>query len=281
MPTAPAKRARRRAASTDVAVPQSAEVTTVEELVKRGREALLQIVAAEDGFKDQYALLADTLISLRQHFRSPGKDFPDWRGRSQEYRTFAAQVYADAEIPPDSESAIQARIRYVINTRIREVAPAEQLDALGYQRRNPAEREADRRAAKKSRRVLDSDGPALTATQPIVTRAEAFRAVRRVVEEVVWELPIPEEEDEAGYVELMSELVQTAKLFEQLWALTERRRSDRRHAIEVASTYAATRQHHPGTPAELAQIRENAAQEARFLSGARAVEPVSELESGE
>lgn len=274
---------RRRPASKAVVKAPSTAVATVEELIEQGRTALLQIVAMEDGSKDQYTLLADTLIALRQKFQSPGKDMPDWRGRSQAYRDAAAQVYAESDIPPDSETAIQARIRYVINERIREVAPAEHLEALEYKKGTAVERAQARRDARK-KQPLDTEGPVLQAAPtgpPITTRAQAFRAVRGVVEQVVWELPIPEEEDEAAYVELMSELVETAKMFEQLWALHERRRSPLRHDLEVRSTYLTTVQQQPKTPEEAAAIRRVASMEARFLSDPRKVTELSQTPPAE
>lgn len=257
----------RRKKSTDLDVSKTTVALTVEELVEQGQKALQDIVALETAPAGQYQALADTLIELRTRFTSPGRDFPDWRGRSQQYRDVAAQVYANADIPPDAEGSIQSRIRYVINNRLRERAPAKQLDELGYKKRSAAERQSDRRAvAKRGQQPLDTEGPTLTApgSTPIASRAQAFRAIREVLLGPIWDLPVPTEGDD--YVECMRELVDTTLVMEQFWALQELRRSVRRNTIQLGTTYAATATKKPETKEELEAIRQQSSMEARVLS---------------
>lgn len=263
---ATASTGRRRKASVP-AVKPSTDLASLDSLIAVGRNLLTNIIELEKAPESEYLALARTLINIRRHFKSPGREFPDWRGRSQDYRTAAAAVYASATIPPDSEGSVQARIRYVINNELREVAPAVELEALGYKKRNQAERAKDRRDAKKGKQPLDTEGPTLTApgSAPITTRAEAFRAVRLVLEGPVWELPIPEG-DGPEYAECIHELGETTKLMVQMLALHERRRRVRRNVIELSTAYAATVARDPKTKEELATLRQAASMEARVLS---------------
>ncbi len=267
--TTRAPRTPRKKPGTAVERSKSGVALTVPELIEQGQQALKKIIELEAAPAGQYEALADTLIEMRTRFMSPGRDFPDWRGRSQDYRTAAAAVYASANIPPDAEGSIQARIRYVINNRLRLAAPAKQLEALGYKKKNQAESAKERRDSKKGKQPLDTEGPTLTApgNSPIETRAQAYRALRDVLLGPVWDLPIPDPEtDEAGYVECMRELVDATLVLEQLWALQERRRSVRRNTIQLGATYAATATKQPETREELADIRAQASMEARVLS---------------
>ncbi len=279
--TPPAPRTSRKKPGTAVAKRSSAAVAlTVPELIEQGREALQKIVELETAPASQYQALADTLIEMRTRFVSPGKDFPDWRGRSQDYRTAAAAIYEAANIPPDAECSIQSRIRYVINNRLRERAPAKDLEALNYKKGTQAERAKERRDTKKGKQPLDTEGPTLTApgNAPITKRAEAYRALRDVLLGPVWDLPIPDPDtDEAGYIECMRELVDATLVLEQFWAMQERRRSVRRNTIQLGATYAATATKLPETKEELADIRAQASMEARVLS-APPPEAVSEVE---
>lgn len=231
----------------------------VDELVVQGEETLTAIIEAEKQPADQYRRLAELVVELRQRFQSPNREIPDWAGRSKDYREAITRMYATVAIPPDSEAGVQARIRYHVSNRVREVAPAEDLTELGLSSEGSAEKAKTRRAS------------AMPAGMN--SRADLFRAVREAVETILPELPLPAA-DTPEYVDTMKELVEAAKLLDQLWAIHERRRDDVRNRTELLTTYQLTRlrahelEKSKYDLQELRHIRLQAAEDARALAEA-------------
>src|SRR5690606_24126777 len=78
---------------------------------------------------------------------------PDWGARSQAYRDCIYQVYRDAGLPSDSVGSMQANLRYHIGNALRQMAPAEDLEALGMDPAGPQERAKRYRKKAKERPV--------------------------------------------------------------------------------------------------------------------------------
>ena len=89
--------------------------------------------------------LAHLVVEFRRLFEHDGR--PDWAGRSQSYRDAIYQVYRDAKVPSDSAGGLQAKIRYHVGNVVREVAPPEDLLALGLKPKGPRGR-ADRKSTR-------------------------------------------------------------------------------------------------------------------------------------
>jgi hypothetical protein len=94
---------------------------------------------------DVLKALAKVVVALRSHFRTTEGDV-DWSGRSWDYRQTVSAMYEASGIPPDSESNIQASLRYHVGNLLREVVPAEQLESAGLLTKSPKERMTDVRA---------------------------------------------------------------------------------------------------------------------------------------
>jgi hypothetical protein len=94
---------------------------------------------------DVLKALAKVVVALRSHFRTTEGDV-DWSGRSWDYRQTVSAMYEASGIPPDSESNIQASLRYHVGNPLREVVPAEQLESAGLLTKSPKERMTDVRA---------------------------------------------------------------------------------------------------------------------------------------
>lgn len=238
--------------------PKAIRNLTVEEIVDQGASALREIVEAEAQPGKLYEHLADLLVALRMRFQAPGRDgMPDWAGRSGEFKAARTALYSAVEVPPDSQDGIQARIRYHVGKKLREVAPAAELEAVGLKSIGPAESAVERRKTEKA---------AGFGKVKIENRADVYRACRNAIEAIVPTLPIPQSGD-PDYVECMQELVELTTLCEQLWATQEQRRSDLRNRMHLLTTYQLTRTAKPQTAEELTEIRRKAAEEARILSG--------------
>lgn len=72
---------------------------------------------------------AEHIVALRQLFEHEGH--VDWAGRSPQYRDLIERLYRQAKVPPDSESSMQANLRYHLGNVLRKTAPPEDLAALG------------------------------------------------------------------------------------------------------------------------------------------------------
>jgi len=241
--------------------PKKLENLTPEALIEQGQALFAEIVQRETEPTDLYRELALRLVHLRRHFSSRIEGVPDWAGRSAEYRAAAAQIYAAADIPPDSETSIQARVRYHVSQTVRKVAPAAELKQLGLKEQSRAEAAVETR---RERREASETGLSFDGPIQIETRADLYRACRQALEAILPQLPIAEADDPA-YVDSMRELVELATLAEQLWAVSERRRSDIRNRLQILNTYQTTRTVQPKTMEEMAELRHRIAVETRQL----------------
>lgn len=119
---------------------------SVDDLTAAGA-GLIQFYSKLDETKtDVLKALAKVVVALRAHYRTPEGDV-DWGGRSWDYRQTASAMYDAAGIPPDSESNIQASLRYHVGNLLREVAPPKQLAAVGLLAKSPKARMNDVRTA--------------------------------------------------------------------------------------------------------------------------------------
>lgn len=134
---------------------------------------------------------AEALVSLRQQFEFDGR--PDWTGRSIEYRDIIERLYRQAGVPADSEGGMQANLRYHLGNVLREVAPAEDLQALGISVDGPAGRiRRNRKEHPKARTTnLDSRalaGLALSAVHALASSEpgpEIESTLRQILDETV------------------------------------------------------------------------------------------------
>lgn len=124
---------------------RSAEQIT-QDLIKEGTDLI--VVAHEQGeaLTTTYRKLAEVLVDLRKRFKGRD-DKADIAGRTQEYRNTVAKMYSDAGIPEDSQSNIQAAIRYHIGNVLREKFTEDQLTEAGLNPAGPRERARTRNQA--------------------------------------------------------------------------------------------------------------------------------------
>lgn len=105
--------------------------------------ALMEAVA--DPGTDNNRRAAEALVNLRKQFKHEGAT--DWAGRSPGYRDLVERLYRQAGVPSDSENGMQANLRYHLGNVLRQVAPPEELAALGLATAGPAGRvQASRQA---------------------------------------------------------------------------------------------------------------------------------------
>lgn len=138
---------------------------------------------------------AEAIVGLRRHFRHEGR--PDWAGRSPEYRDLVERLYRQAGVPSDSESNMQANLRYHVGNVLRQVAPPEDLAALGMAVEGPLGRLRTTRATAPRRPRLARPGvgdPAAMASLALETvrtlrtmepGPEAEPALRVLLDEVL------------------------------------------------------------------------------------------------
>ena len=140
---------------------------------------------------------AEAIVKLRGLYEHEGR--PDWAGRSSEYRDAIERLYRQAGMPSDSESSVQANLRYHIGNTLRKTAPAEDLHALGMAAEGPLERlrHARRLEPKATTRRLARPGvgdPGALASLALETvrtlrtmepGPEVEPALRRVLDEVL------------------------------------------------------------------------------------------------
>lgn len=94
--------------------------------------------AVDDPGTQSNKAAAEAIVALRRLFRH--QDLPDWAGRSGEYRDCIERLYRQAGVPSDSGSNMQANLRYHVGNVLREVAPPEELTALGMAVNGPLSR---------------------------------------------------------------------------------------------------------------------------------------------
>lgn len=107
--------------------------------------AALRAAVEEPGGTNNRAA-AEAIIRLRSLFDYEGRT--DWAGRSGPYRDLIERLYREAGVPSDSESNMQANLRYHLGNLLRQTAPPEDLQALGMSTEGPLGRE---RVARKQR----------------------------------------------------------------------------------------------------------------------------------
>lgn len=115
--------------------------------VVRAAERVVQALTAsvaEGAGRQENKAAAEALVALRRQFVYEGR--PDWAGRSGEYRDLVERLYRQAGVPSDSESSMQANLRYHLGNALRQVAPPEDLEALGMQTKGPLARVQQSRA---------------------------------------------------------------------------------------------------------------------------------------
>lgn len=152
--------------------------TSTVKRVSQASEAVLtalQELAADDSAA-AYRRAASSIIELRQLFEHQG--MPDWTGRSLEYRDVIERLYRQAEVPPDSESNMQAKIRYHVGNVLRDVAPADELQQLGLSVAGPKTRVAETRAAGGGRRRQPAEVTRTHIDSPLTVAALALDAVK-------------------------------------------------------------------------------------------------------
>lgn len=83
--------------------------------------------------------VAVVLVALRSLHTTADGDM-DLVGRSQAYRDDAAEIYREAGMDVDSQTAVQSAVRYHIGNILREVYTPDTLVAYGLARESPLER---------------------------------------------------------------------------------------------------------------------------------------------
>lgn len=119
---------------------------SVDDLTSAGTGLIHYLDKLEADATDVRRALAGVIVALRRHYRTNDGDV-DWAGRSWEYRQAVTSMYQSAGIRPDSESKVQASLRYHVGNLLREVAPPQQLAAVGLLTNSPKERMNDVRQA--------------------------------------------------------------------------------------------------------------------------------------
>lgn len=119
---------------------------------------------------------ACAIVNLRS--LSTHEGVTDWTGRSLEYRDAIESLYRQANVPPDSESPIQAKVRYHIGNVLREVAPADELEALGLAVSGPKGRAAANRASTGGRRRVPAEVTRTRIDSPLTVAALGLDALK-------------------------------------------------------------------------------------------------------
>lgn len=142
----------------------------------RAVDALQQVVSEPSTEHARHA--AETLVALRKQFRHEG--ITDWAGRSAGYRDLVERLYRQAGVPSDSESNLQANLRYHLGNVLRKVAPPEDLAALGMSVDGPLARIKSTRAAA-PRRPRQARATTFSGiTDPAALAELALAAVRTI-----------------------------------------------------------------------------------------------------
>lgn len=143
---------------------------------QKAADALGQVVAEPSTEHARHA--AETLVALRKQFKHEG--LPDWAGRSAGYRDLVERLYRQAGVPSDSESGIQANLRYHVGNVLRKVASPEELAAIGMSVDGPLARVKSTRAAAPRRPKAARPSAFLSVTDPHTLAALALAAVQAI-----------------------------------------------------------------------------------------------------
>lgn len=118
---------------------------SIAELRSEGTSLIRHWVEIEETRTEVLRRLAEVVVSIRsQFFDNEGRR--DWAGHSWDYRQFVSEMYAAAGVAPDSQENIQAALRYHVGNLLREVAPPDELAAVGLLPTSPRDRMATARA---------------------------------------------------------------------------------------------------------------------------------------
>jgi hypothetical protein len=110
--------------------------------------------AVRDESTVNYKAAAAAIARLRSMVAFDGR--PDWRGASPEWKDLIQRLYRMAETPSDSSSAFQANLRYHVGNAVREIAPPEDLEALGLAKNSPLERARQSRSQPKDETTAEA-----------------------------------------------------------------------------------------------------------------------------
>lgn len=128
--------------------------------VVRALKAMMAVERAER--EPFYQRAAEAIVDYRQHYEN------NWDGSNREYKAEISRAYREAGVPADSEDTVQAALRYHVGNRVREVVPADVLDAVGLDREGPNARQ--RRAAPRRPRAA-SNGTQVPTMPTVLSRA--------------------------------------------------------------------------------------------------------------
>ncbi|MFJ4768472.1 hypothetical protein ACIP88_05045 [Streptomyces uncialis] len=103
--------------------------------------------------------IATVVVALR-------KKHGDYAGQSHEYRQVVAEMYRQANIPPDSSGRIQSAVRYHIGNALRRYLTTRELKRLELLDSSPLERLQDRRATDSVILAATKASAALESSQP-------------------------------------------------------------------------------------------------------------------
>ena len=129
--------------------------------------------------------LARQVVELRSRF--VWQDLPDWGGRSMDYRNAIYRAYRDAGVPSDSVAGLQANLRYHVGNVVRDIAPPEELEAIGLDPEGPRARAVRSRATVDRRRKPPTSStahavPLAVMRDPLALASFAIDAVRAIRE---------------------------------------------------------------------------------------------------
>ncbi|MFG2292043.1 hypothetical protein [Streptomyces sp. NPDC048603] len=148
----------------------------VDELVARGAAYARGYLDIKNRETTMLRNIAVVLIAIRaQCTDTQGR--VDWRGQSHEYRALAKDVYAQANVPPDSLSYMQSNVRYHVGNILRDVLTPAELAAYELRPDSPAEANAK---ASRAQRALAL--AAATTVPSVATSAQpAAKASKKTV----------------------------------------------------------------------------------------------------
>lgn len=130
---------------------------TVDTLVSEGATILKKIGDLDGKRTVLYRSLAEVVFKLRSKFKTPDGQ-KDYTGRTVEYREAVQAMYEAANVLPDSQSNVQAAIRYHIGEVLRERLTPKELRALGLNVKSPKERANGRAKEEREAQVIDIRG---------------------------------------------------------------------------------------------------------------------------
>jgi hypothetical protein len=159
-------------------VTQALQSWSVQDLTLAGSGLVQFYARLEETKADVLKALAKVVVALRANFRTSDGDV-DWSGRSWDYRQAVGEMYASAGVPPDSQSNIQASLRYHVGNLLREAVPAQDLEAAGLRTDSPKERmNAARHAVQALAETLEAgDRTRATSGEAVLKQLRALQVI--------------------------------------------------------------------------------------------------------